>query len=356
MQLAYRSKMRILLSMITLLGIIGAMLVVVVSSRTTYAASASAQFHGTPGKAIRLSTSRPSLTNPTNASGKRMIPNHIPTHVTNAAAISSLPAIGSTALNRAQGSLLHNFNGLSDVDQTAVNGGTGVGEVTPPDQGLCVGFDPGVPGTKVVFQAINSALRETSVNNGPLPGAPLLGNKDVSFANFWEPGAFSDPRCFFDSSTHTFFFTVIGTLQSGPDAGNTAIDIAVFNSSGFAVYQIDSSFGGTDFGDQPHVGYDNNALYASTDEFNAAGTAYFGAALWVISKSQLVATVPAPAFVSFGPLSLAGIPILTLEPAVSTTSTNTEYLLNSFPFADADITPIPSPSSWGSGVSVMIAA
>jgi hypothetical protein len=341
MHLTYRSKTRILLSMIALLGIVGAMLVVVVSSRTTYAAAASAQFHGTPGTAIRLSTSRPSLTNPTNAGGKRMIPNHIPAHLANTAAISSLPAIGSTALDRAQGSLLHNFNGMSDVDQTAVNGGTGVGEVTPPDQGLCVGFDPGVPGTKVVFQAVNSALRETSVNNGPLPGAPLLGNKDVSFANFWEPNAFSDPRCFFDPSTSTFFFTVIGFLQSGPDKGNTSIDVAVFNTSGFAVYQIDSSFGGTQFGDQPHVGFDNNALYASTDQFNVPGTAYFGAALFVISKSQLVATVPAPALVSFGPLSLAGIPILTLQPAVSTTPTNTEYLLNSFPFADALITPNP---------------
>ena len=78
---------------------------------------------------------------------------------------------------------------------------------------------------KVVFAPINSALRETSVNGTALPGAPLLGNKDVSFANFWEPGAFSDPRCFYDPSTRTFFFTVIGTLQSGPDKGNTAIDI-----------------------------------------------------------------------------------------------------------------------------------
>ncbi|HEY6540272.1 MAG TPA: hypothetical protein VIZ18_05010 [Ktedonobacteraceae bacterium] len=341
MHLTYRSKTRLLLSMIALLGIVGAMLVMAVTSRTTYAASLSAQFNGTSGTAVRLSTSRPSLTNPTNAGGKRMIDTHLPARPSNGAAMLNSSRVSSTALVKAEGSLLHNFDGLSDVNQTAVNGGTGVGEVTPPDQGLCVGFDPGVPGTKVVFQAINSALRETSVNNGPLPGAPLLGNKDVSFANFWEPGAFSDPRCFFDPSTSTFFFTVIGTLQAGPDKGNTSIDIAVFNSSGFAVYQVDSSFGGTQFGDQPHVGYDNNALYASTDQFNVPGTAYFGASLFVISKSQLVATVPAPALLSFGPLSLAGIPILTLQPAVSTTPTSTEYLLNSFPFADALITPNP---------------
>ena len=89
------------------------------------------------------------------------------------------------------------------------------------------------------------------------------------------------------------------------------------------------------------MGYDNNALYASTDEFNVQGTAYFGSALWTVSKSQLVAMVPSPALVIFGPLILGGIPIITLQPAVSTTATNTEYLLNSFPFADALITPNP---------------
>ena len=265
MHLTYRSKTRILLSMIALLGIVGAMLVAVVTARTTYAAvaAASAQFHGTPGTAIRLSTSRPSLTNPTNAGGKRMIPNHIPAHATNTAALASMPGVSSTALDRNQGSLLHNFNGLSDIDQAAVNGGSSVGEVTPPDQGLCVGFDPGVPGTKVVFQAVNSALRETSVNNGPLTGAPLLGNKDVSFANFWEPGAFSDPRCFFLNSfpfadaditpnpisQQLGFWTVthdIGVSNGHP--GNVTLTGVIIRSEiyGFPVNAVSTGTGVTD--------------------------------------------------------------------------------------------------------------
>src|SRR5581483_11003761 len=61
--------------------------------------------------------------------------------------------------------------------------------------------------------------------------------------------------------------------------------------------------------------------------------------LFVLSKAQLVAEAQSVAQVTFGPLSLGGIPVLTLEPAVSTTSTENEYLLNSFPFADALITP-----------------
>src|SRR5947209_1904336 len=98
MHLTYRSNPRILLSMIVLLGIVGAMLVTVVTSRTTYAAAASAQFHGTPGAAMRLSTSRPSLTNPTNSGGKRMIADHIPAHHSTTTVISSMSAISSTVL------------------------------------------------------------------------------------------------------------------------------------------------------------------------------------------------------------------------------------------------------------------
>ncbi len=123
MHLTYRSETRILLSRIALLGIVGAMLVMAVTSLTTYAASLSAQFHGTSGTAVRLSTSRPSLTNPTNAGGKRMIDIHLPARSSNGAAMLNNPRVSSTALSRTEGTLLHNFNGLSDVNQAAVNGG-----------------------------------------------------------------------------------------------------------------------------------------------------------------------------------------------------------------------------------------
>jgi hypothetical protein len=87
------------------------------------------------------------------------------------------------------------------------------------------------------------------------------------------------------------------------------------------------------------VGYDNNNLYLATDAFNVAGTVYFGATLFALSKSQLVAEASTVTAAVFGPLSLGGIPILTLEPAIGTTPSSTEYMLNSFPFADGLITP-----------------
>jgi hypothetical protein len=121
----------------------------------------------------------------------------------------------------------------------------------------------------------------------------------------------------------------------------------VINTNGIAFYQFDSSFGATCFGDQPHVGYDDNALYISTDEFCGPGqNTYAGALLVAISKPQLVSEAPKVNAQIFGLLSLGGIPILTLEPAVTVGGANTEYLLNSFPM-DAAGNNLPSSNNLG---------
>ena len=294
--------------------------------------TATASYTGVPGTGTQLSTTPPSQPL---AQGKQNSTDPLPPHgpVSTPQAPVNVNDSG-LVLDPTVGNLLHNFNGLSDADSAKVNGG---GQTTPPDQGLCVGTDPGVPG-KVVFEAVNKVVRETAPNGGALPGKPLLGNHDFSLAGFFEPNAFTDPRCFFDSSTHSFYFTVL----SGPGGAASSFDVAVFNAKGFHVYQFNASFGGRFFPDQPHVGYDKNNLYVSTDQFSPGGvTPYFGAVLFAISKSQLVAEVATPSFVSFGPVSLGGQPVVTLQPAVSTTSTTTEYLLNSFPFLGAGFAPNP---------------
>lgn len=292
-------------------------------------------FHGSPGTVSRLSVG-PGLPTPGPALGDTADSDM--DALTNAPPLSADQQTGAPVasdMTTGDGShtrgLQHNFVGLTDFDQAVANGGVNH-EVTPPDQGLCTGFDPGVPGQAVVFEPINSAIRETGVDGQHLPGHPLLGNQDVSFSHFWEPNAFSDPRCFFLPESRTFIFTVIGAVQSGPDQGQTSTDIAVFNRRGFAVYQIDTSSGGKFFGDQPHVGYDSNNLYITTDAFNASGSGFFGATLFIVPLRQLEREDATLNEVFFAPVSLAGIPIRTLEPAISTTPTEIEYLMNSFPF------------------------
>jgi hypothetical protein len=222
-----------------------------------------------------------------------------------------------------EGSVLHNFNGLSNLDQENANGGP-LGTLTPPDQGICAGFDALRKGNPaVVWEIINSAAAEYT------PSGKLLAGP-FSFAQFFEPNAFSDPRCFYDTQTNTFFFTVISSASFG---GNDSFDdIVVMNAHGVALYQVSTSIGGTCFGDQPKAGYDSNLFYIATDQF--CNTGYLGELLIGIVKAKLVAESNSIATVSFGdptPLTIGGIPVLGQEPAFGDPS-NTEYLLNSFPF------------------------
>jgi hypothetical protein len=107
------------------------------------------------------------------------------------------------------------------------------------------------------------------------------------------------------------------------------------------VYHIDTTFphntaGGCPcFGDQPKLGIDKNNVYISVDQFGGPGLSLeTGADLIALSKSQLVAGASAVNIAEFLNLSLAGIGITALQPAITNSNSNIEYLLNSFPYAD----------------------
>jgi hypothetical protein len=245
----------------------------------------------------------------------------------NAAASGTASAASSTASGGGSSgaSIVQRFNGLSDLDSDNLNGFA----VTPPDQGLCVGRDGTLAGRpKAVWEPINLAARETSVNGTVL-------QPDVSLATlFQDPFAEGDVRCLYDPSTQSFYFTEIGFPPGGPSATltNTVDDVVVMNSRGIAAYQFDSSLGGTCLGDQPKTGFDNNALIISTDEYCGPTLSnYEGAIVTAISKSQLVHEDATVNDSVLGPVSLSGIPVTGLDPAINT-GTRTGYLVNSFPF------------------------
>lgn len=278
----------------------------------------------TKGASAPTAPTNPGATSSNTHSPKIFTPLRVP-HKSGAAAANvkaSLPHVASGSA-ATEGSVLHNFNGLSNLDQENANGGP-LGTLTPPDQGICAGFDALRKGNPaVVWEIINSAAAEYT-RSGKLLAGPF------SFAQFFEPSAFSDPRCFYDTATNTFFFTVISSASFG---GNDSFDdIVVMNGHGVALYQVSTSLGGTCFGDQPKSGYDSNLFYIATDQF--CNTGYLGELLIGIDKAKLVAESNSVATVSFGdptPLTIGGIPVLGQEPAFGDPS-NTEYLLNSFPF------------------------
>ena len=225
------------------------------------------------------------------------------------------------------------FDGLNDLTNDQL-----FGALTPPDQGLCVGPDHTLKGAPdAVWEVVNEVGQETTKNGTILTGPLNLPTL------FQDPNAFSDPRCLFDPSTQSFYFTQISFPPGGPVNGlleNTVNDVLVVNSHGAATYQFDSSLGGNCLGDQPKTGFDNNALIISTDEYCGPHQVEQGAIIQVISKSQLVHEAATVNFATSSVLSLAGDPIVGLDPAINT-GTPTAYLVNSVPFlADGSNNPV----------------
>ena len=230
--------------------------------------------------------------------------------------------------------VVHAFDGLNDLINDQL-----YGALTPPDQGLCVGPDHTLKGVPdAVWEVVNEVAQETTKSGTVLQGPVNLPTL------FQDPYAFSDPRCLFDSATQSFYFTEIGyPVATGPSStgNNTVDDILVVNSRGAATYQFDTSLGGTCFGDQPKAGFDNNAVIISTDEYcGATDSTYEGALTLVISKPQLVSEAATVSDAALGPVSLAGDPVVGLDPAIDT-GTATAYLVNSVPFlADGNNNPV----------------
>jgi len=296
-----------------------------------------ATYHGTPGSAKRLAqaasiSSLPKLTGSLGNEGPRVL-TPVRAKGTSTAGAADAAASDASAMDGPKGSL-RAFNGLSDLDQANVNGGVLAGTVTPPDQGLCVGSDPTLAGSpKAVFEPINSAVRETS------PSGTLL-RADASLATlFQDPFAEGDVRCLYDQPTRSFYFTEIGfpvatgpVVQPGdPLPYNTTVDVAVLNKNGIANYQFDTSLGNTCFGDQPKTGFNNNAVVVSTDEYCGTNEIEIGALAVVVSKPQLIAQATTVNDQQAGPVSLAGNPVVGMDPAIGT-GTGTAYFVNSVPF------------------------
>ncbi len=333
-----RSRMSHVLSCVSLAAIVVSIVGVVLNTSLVHAASlAGPGYSASKGTLARVATVDPTKlpTKAPPASKKTLlIRHHSPgQQVTNGALL--IPT--ATGISFAgKGSLLQNFNGLSSLDNRKVNGF----DLEPPDQGLCVG-------NGFVMEAINivGAVYHT---NGKLIRGPF--GLQAFFAE--TPGItgtfISDPRCYFDASTHTWFATILAIPSPGGPPGSqlkTRVDLAV-NSSGnpttpWTIYKIDT----TDLGnpgcpclpDQPIMGIDQDNVYITTNEFPLFSPGFNGAQIYALSKSQLVSLSNPVKFVHFGNLTTGGFPVYHLEPAITNGNAAAEYLMNSLgPFDNLD--------------------
>src|SRR2546423_8163108 len=124
-----------------------------------------------------------------------------------------IPTSAGSQLAGNAGALLQNFNGTSSLDSEKTNFGA---EFEPPDQGLCVG-------NGFVVEPVNSAFTIYRAD-GTVVAGPFNVNKlyDDGFKQFT-----SDPRCYFDKKTNTWFAIILFINSTGTAART---DIAVNNS------------------------------------------------------------------------------------------------------------------------------
>ena len=245
-------------------------------------------------------------------------------------ATESVPRVAGAAVPQAAAAAttVSNFDGTSSRDSQFTNYNL---EFEPPDQGLCEanGF---------VLEPVNSAYRIFSTN-----GTTLRGPFNINdLFNVGGQEFTSDPRCWYDASTQTWFSIIL--FLSGGGVGNQGtVLIAVRHAKDplglWNEYSIDATdLGGRGcpcFGDQPRIGIDQQNLYITADEFSIQGPQFDGAELWVIDKAGLVAGNPTIKFAHFAHLRIAGNSTLAPQPALSTGKPHAEFMLSSLDFNNA---------------------
>jgi len=239
------------------------------------AAPAVTHYSGTPGVArlVPRTARHPARAAPLIQRGAR--------HLHTFSATERVPRAAGTAVSRAAGAAttVSNFNGTSSRDSQFTNYNL---EFEPPDQGLCEanGF---------VLEPVNSAYRIFRTN-----GRTLRGPFNVNdLFNVGGQEFTSDPRCWYDPATTTWFSIVV--FISGGGVGNQGtVLIAVRHAKDplglWNEYSIDATDPGGRgcpcFGDQPRIGIDQQNLYITADQFPITGPGFDGGELWVIDKGR----------------------------------------------------------------------
>ncbi len=217
-----------------------------------------------------------------------------------------------------------NFDGINALQNKAVSGF----DLEPPDEGLGAGN-----GYVANFVNVTGAIYSSA---GAMLTKPFYLNRffgEVDTANT------SDPRVYFDPASRRWFATILeyDFNTAGTAVTGSRVDLAVSATANptkaWRIYRFDTSntshAGCPCLADYPILGVDKTNVYISTNEFTANLTAFNGAQLYAVSKSQLLAGAGHVNTVLFPNLSVAGTLGYHVQPANSFTAAPAEYLMSS---------------------------
>jgi hypothetical protein len=221
------------------------------------------------------------------------------------------------------GQILSNFDGINAIqnEQTAF-------PLEPPDEGLGAGA-----GYVVNFVNVTGGIYRGS---GRMVGAPFYLNP---FFHEADAANTSDPRVFYDSSSHRWFATILvySLNSAGTRITGSHVDLAVSTSANptgsWVVYKIPTSnvshAGCPCLADYPILGVDQYNVYISTNEFTSDESSFNGAQLYAVSKSQVVAGRRGVNIAKFENLTIAGAPAFHVQPANTYGNAAAEWMMNS---------------------------
>ena len=325
-----RSKMSVSISLAAILLLVSAFAFYGFGGKSSvHAASATTSYKGTLGKAKLMGTVNPASlakASTTSTAHKSMPMHGRPSSGSASAAHASRPSTSSTAVDA--GTLLHNFNGVDAIDNSNATGGY---DLEPPDEGMAAG-----DGYVINFVNLTGAIYRPNgqLVVGPFPLGLVGGG---GFFNADLNNIVSDPRAYYDASSHTFFALVWEDDFVNGAPGPAYVDLAV--NSGNPVthpwtqYKIEvddaNAAGCPCLPDYTIIGVDQYNVYLLPNEFQNYGPGFNGSQIYVLAKSQLINGNPTPNVIHFSSLSVAGVIAYHLQPANEHTSANAEYFMNS---------------------------
>lgn len=236
------------------------------------------------------------------------------------AVVPTVPSAGG-AQPAGQSTLLRGFDGIDAIQNSQTAGY----DLEPPDEGLGAGH-----GFVANFVNVTGGIYRM---NGRMVTSFYLN----TFFGESADANTSDPRVFYDTDSGRWIATMLEYQISNGGISESHIDVAVSTSKdpagNWKLYQIpttdESHYGCPCLADYPILGVDKYNVYVSTNEFTSDESAFNGAQLYVLSKSQLVAGDKNVNMVNFENLQSAGAPAYHVQPANTYGPSDAEFMLSS---------------------------